>query len=403
MSITSKFILFYMFNKQHFKLIKRRIINNIMISNLLSGVLSLPSWLQIVLYIVFIVGGMFGLIKGADAFVSGASGIAKKLKVPAIIIGLTIVSIGTSLPEASVSISSAIQGSADISIGNIVGSNMFNLLIVLGFSLVFVPIALNRKLVLKDFMLMLLSGALLLIFALFGTSENAHILSRIECGILFAIFIAYIVYSIIEARKANKEANKLEQNEQNQTNLTAENAENNDKTANEEQKELQNQNKNEENNENKMSKNIIYLILGLLGIVIGGDFVVFGAQNFAIKVGMSEILVGLTIVAIGTSLPELVTSIVAARKGENDIALGNVIGSNIFNVLFILGLTGLITPLTVSANALIDMIIMVCVFVAFIVFSLIKNKLPKYLGYIMIAMYVIYLTYIILRDFVLVG
>ena len=175
-----------------------------MISNLLSGVLSLPCWLQIVLYIVFIIGGMFGLIKGADAFVSGASGIAKKLKVPAIIIGLTIVSIGTSLPEASVSISSAIQGSADISIGNIVGSNMFNLLIVLGFSLVFVPIALNRKLVLKDFMLMLLSGALLLIFALFGTSENAHILSRIECGILFAIFIAYIVYSIIEARKANK-------------------------------------------------------------------------------------------------------------------------------------------------------------------------------------------------------
>ena len=374
-----------------------------MISNLLSGVLSLPSWLQIVLYIVFIVGGMFGLIKGADAFVSGASGIAKKLKVPAIIIGLTIVSIGTSLPEASVSISSAIQGSADISIGNIVGSNMFNLLIVLGFSLVFVPIVLNRKLVLKDFMLMLLSGALLLIFALFGTSENAHILSRIECGILFAIFIAYIVYSIIEARKANKEANKIEQN---QANLTAENTENNDKTTIQAQKELQNQNKNEENNvnnENKMSKNIIYLILGLLGIVIGGDFVVFGAQNFAIKVGMSEILVGLTIVAIGTSLPELVTSIVAARKGENDIALGNVIGSNIFNVLFILGLTGLISPLAVSANALIDIIIMVCVFVAFIIFSLIKNKLPKYLGYIMIAMYVIYLTYIILRDFVLVG
>ncbi len=374
-----------------------------MISNLLSGVLSLPSWLQIVLYIVFIVGGMFGLIKGADSFVSGASGIAKKLKVPAIIIGLTIVSIGTSLPEASVSISSAIQGSADISIGNIVGSNMFNLLIVLGFSLVFVPIVLNRKLVLKDFMLMLLSGALLLIFALFGTSENAYVLSRIECGILFAIFIAYIVYSIIEARKANKEANKIEQN---QANLTTENAENNDKTTIQAQKETQNQNKNEENNvnnENKMSKNIIYLILGLLGIVIGGDFVVFGAQNFAIKVGMSEILVGLTIVAIGTSLPELVTSIVAARKGENDIALGNVIGSNIFNVLFILGLTGLISPLAVSANALIDIIIMVCVFVAFIIFSLIKNKLPKYLGYIMIAIYVIYLTYIILRDFVLVG
>ena len=365
-----------------------------MISGLLGGVLTLPNWVQIILYIVFIVGGMFGLIKGADAFVSGASGIAKKLKIPAIIIGLTIVSIGTSLPEASVSISSAIQGSADISIGNIVGSNMFNLLIVLGFSLVFVPIAINKKLVLKDFMLMLLSAVLLLIFALFGTSDNAYILSRIECGILFAIFIAYIVYSIIEARKANKLATQNEKllNEnsnketeqainQNSANSSAENAE----------------------KENKMSKNIIYLVLGLLGIVIGGDFVVFGAQNFAIKVGMSEILVGLTIVAIGTSLPELVTSIVAAKKGENEIALGNVIGSNMFNVFFILGLTGLISPLTVSTNALIDIIIMTCVFVAFTIYSLFRKNLPKYLGYIMICLYVIYLTYIILRDFVLIN
>lgn len=365
-----------------------------MISSLLGGVLTLPSWVQIILYIVFIIGGMFGLIKGADAFVSGASGIAKKLKIPAIIIGLTIVSIGTSLPEASVSISSAIQGSADISIGNIVGSNMFNLLIVLGLSLVFVPIAINKKLVLKDFMLMLLSGALLLIFALFGTSENAYILSRIECGILFAIFIAYIVYSIIEARKANKLATQKEH-------LTNENLSNEIEQV-DNNKSINSSAENSEK-EDKMSKNITYLILGLLGIVIGGDFVVFGAQNFAIKVGMSEILVGLTIVAIGTSLPELVTSIVAAKKGENEIALGNVIGSNIFNVLFILGLTGLITPLTVSTNALIDIIIMTCVFVAFIIFSLFRKNLPKYLGYIMICSYVIYLTYIILRDFVLVN
>ena len=398
-----------------------------MISNLLSGVLTLPTWLQIILYIVFIIGGMLGLIKGADAFVSGASGIAKKLKVPAIIIGLTIVSIGTSLPEASVSISGAIQGSADISIGNIVGSNMFNLLIVLGFSLVFVPIALNKKLVLKDIMLMLLSSILLLIFTLFGNGENGYILSRIECGILFTIFVAYIVYSIIEARQANKVAtatakpqptlnkqnsptpnaqNEAQLNVQNKTTLTAKNAVKNCKIAKDNASEnatVEKLNQQTSTGENKMSKNIICLILGLLGIVIGGDFVVFGAQNFAIKVGMSEILVGLTIVAIGTSLPELVTSIVAARKGENDIALGNVIGSNIFNVLFILGLTGLITPLAVSANALIDIVIMLCVFVAFIAFALLKNKLPKYLGYIMITSYAIYLTYIILRDFVLIA
>lgn len=394
-----------------------------MISNLLglNSILSLPVWLQIVLYAVLIIGGMFCLIKGADAFVSGASGIAQKLKVPAIIIGLTIVSIGTSLPEASVSISSAIQGSADISIGNIVGSNMFNLLIVLGISIAFVPIILNRKLIFKDFVLMLVSGALLLIFALFGTSGNAHILSRIECGILFAIFIGYIVYSIYEARQANKLATASESttetaittaSESENGSETKETAENSEKTTNLSAKNAENSTKTEiaESNANtaeagevSTSKNILLLILGLVGIVLGGDFVVFGAQNFAIQVGMSEILVGLTIVAIGTSLPELVTSIVAAKKGEKDIALGNVIGSNIFNVLFILGLSGLITPLAVSASALIDIIIMVVVFVAFLVFAIFAKKLPRYLGCTMIGLYVAYLTYIILRDFVLIA
>ncbi|MBQ8749214.1 MAG: calcium/sodium antiporter [Clostridia bacterium] len=356
-----------------------------MITQFFGGILNLPVWLQIILFIAFIVGGMYALIKGADGFVSGASGIAKKLKVPAIIIGLTIVSIGTSLPEASVSISSAIGGSADISIGNVVGSNIFNLLIVLGLSLVFVPIALNKKLVLKDFVLMLVSGILLLIFALFGT-ENAT-LGRIECGILLAIFIAYIVYSIIEAKKANKQSKELSEQDDNKQE-TVKLTELKEKT---------------EQDSTKLSKNILLLIAGLIGIIVGGDFVVFGAQNFALQIGMSEALVGLTIVAIGTSLPELVTSIVAARKGENEIALGNVIGSNIFNILFILGMSGLIIPLTVSASVMIDIVIMTVIFALFLIFSLIKKNLPKWLGYIMIGMYIVYLLYIILREFNIIG
>lgn len=357
-----------------------------MITSFLGGVLNLPLWLQMTLFIVFIVGGFIALIKGADAFVSGASGIAKKLKVPAIIIGLTIVSIGTSLPEASVSISSAINKSADLSIGNVVGSNMFNTLVVLGFSLVFVAIALKKNVIFKDMLLMLISSILLLVFALFGNDANGNVLGRIECGILFAIFVGYIIYSVIDARKASKLENTNLEIKQENTN-----EENNSTIAGEENNSIK---------PNNMGKNILLLLIGLIGIVIGGDLVVFGAKNFAINVGMSEILVGLTIVAVGTSLPELVTSIVAAKKKENEIALGNVIGSNMFNILFILGMTGLITPLSVSANVLIDIIIMTVLFIFVFIFSVIKKNLPRFLGYIFLLLYIAYLAYIILRDFV---
>lgn len=343
-----------------------------MLSGLFGWVGNLSIALQIVIYTVLIVGGMFALIKGADMFVGGASNIAKLMKVPAIIIGLTIVSIGTSLPEASVSISGAISGSADISIGNIVGSNMFNVLVVLGFSLVFVPIIVDKGVVKRDLPILILSGVLLLVFMLIGNEGNAFILSRIECGILFALFVFYLVFSIIQAKKQGVQEN---------------NAEN---SASEETKP-------------KTWVSVVLLLVGLACIVVGGDFVVIGAKNIALQLGMSETLVGLTIVAIGTSLPELVTSIVAAKKGENDIALGNVVGSSIFNILLIVGLTGVITPLSVDAKVIVDVIAMLVVFVGLFVFTLFKNKLPKYLGWIMLGLYVIYFAYIILRDFVLIG
>lgn len=344
-----------------------------MLSGLFGWVANVAPWLQIVIYIALIVLGMFALIKGADLFVGGASNIAKLLKVPALIIGLTIVSIGTSLPEFAVSVSGAIAGSADISIGNIVGSNMFNLLVVLGISLIFVPIVVDKIIIKRDLPVLVVCGAMLLVFALVGNESNAYILSRIECAILLVFFLVYLTLCIVQAKKQAKEKKDEPQGEM------------------------------EQEKKPNVWLSILFLIGGLVCIVVGGDIVVIGAQNIALALGMSEVLVGLTIVAIGTSLPELVTSIVAAKKGENDIALGNVVGSNIFNILLIVGTAGVITPLTVDSKVVIDIILMLAVFVLFFVFAIFKNKLPKYLGWIMLGLYIVYFVYIILRDFVLLA
>ena len=356
-----------------------------MISGLLNWVLDLSAPLQIVLFIVFIVGGFAALIKGADIFVGGASSIAKKLKVSSIVIGLTIVSIGTSLPEAAVSISGAIAGSADISIGNIVGSNMFNMLVVLGCSLVFVPIVVDRGVARQDLPFLIICAVLLLVFALVG--GEGYILSRLECIILFALFIAYMVFTVVRAKKQKK------QEEQNEI------------SEGEQKNEQQN---GQEEQVQPVWKSILFLFLGLACIIIGGDLVVFGAKNMAITFGMSEILVGLTIVAIGTSLPELVTSIIAAKKGENGIALGNIVGSSIFNILLIIGATGMLTPLVVDNKLIIDIILMLAACLITLIFILLRNlikgksDLPRYYGWILLVLYVGYLAYIILRDFVFV-
>lgn len=347
-----------------------------MLSGLFGWVANVAPWLQVVIYIALIALGMFALIKGADLFVGGASNIAKLLKVPALIIGLTIVSIGTSLPELAVSVAGAIAGSADISIGNIVGSNIFNVLVVLGSSLVFVSILVDKGMLKRDLPVLIICGILLLVFALFGGGESGYVLSRIECGILFALFVVYLTVCIIQAKK---------------------DAKNQEVEASVEEKEENKQEK------PKVWLSILLLLGGLACIVIGGDITVIGAKNIALKLGMSEMLVGLTIVAIGTSLPELVTSIVAAKKGENDIALGNVVGSCIFNILLILGVAGVITPLAVDAKAIIDIIVMLAIFVCFTIFALFRKKLPKYLGWIMLALYIAYFVYIILRDFVLIA
>jgi len=347
------------------------------------------NWVQILLFIVFLVVGLFLLIKGADVFVDSASSIAERLKIPSIIIGLTIVAFGTSAPEASVSISSAIMGSNGISIGNIIGSNMFNLFIILGLSALFVPVAIKRDIVKRDVLVMVLSSVLLLIFSLFFAVNGSYELLRWEGIIMLVVFVAYMVYVIVDAKKKSK----IEQ-----------------------EKSLESDNKQEEGTENKETNSaqnepkkpakqksiwllIGLLLLGLIAVVAGGEFVTFGAKNIAEQIGVSEALVGLTIVAVGTSLPELITSIVALKKKETDIALGNIIGSNIFNTLFILAASSAIAPLVVSLEVLIYTICMTVFFILFFVYALSHDKISKKAGAVMLLAYAVYFVMLMLVEF----
>ena len=317
----------------------------------------------ILLCILCIVGGMVLLIKGADFFVGGASSLAKKLGVSSLVIGLTVVSIGTSLPEASVSITSAIKGSNSLSIGNVVGSNIFNILVVLGCSCLFVSLVVKKIVIKRDLPILIGTGLILLIFTLWFSKTGNYDILRFEAIILLVLFIGYIVLCI----------------------LTTEKEEETD----------------EEKPKMKTWLCIIIIILSGVAIAFGGEFVTFGAQELALKMGADEILVGLTIVAVGTSLPELVTSIMAAKKKENEIAVGNAIGSSIFNILFILGAAATISPYyNVNPDVIVDIIVMLFVFVLTTVLVIVcKNGIGKKVGILFLVLYAAYLTYIILRNY----
>jgi len=307
--------------------------------------------------------GFFFLIKGADLFVEGASSIAKKFNVPAMVIGLTIVAMGTSAPEAAVSITSSLAGQNDMSVANIVGSNFFNILVVLGVSAIIAKLPVQKGTIKKDAPFLLLVSALLLLFGL-----NLNI-SRIEGLILLAVFTYFLIDTIRSAKKGSQEtANEAA------TTMDVEVAE-----------------------ESSIPKTILLSIIGVVGIVLGGDMVVNSATDIATSFGMSANLVGLTIVAIGTSLPEFVTSVVAIKKGETDIAIGNVIGSNIFNILLVLGLAATISPITISTFALIDVIFMVSITVLLYLFMKKDNSLVKSQGIIFLVVYVAYMAYTIVR------
>ena len=320
--------------------------------------------ISIFLNLLFLVIGMIFLIKGADFFVDGASRVAKAFHIPSLIIGLTLVSIGTSLPELSVSVNAAVGGSADISYGNVIGSNIFNVFVVIGASAIFTPMIIDKSM--KKYDVPILLGIYGL-FTIFSFVITPNILDRIESIIFCLLFIGYLVFLVLRTKKEN---------------------------AGKEEEEVV-----EDEKPRKMWVNIVFIILGLVAIVAGGEFVVTTAKTLAIMAGMHELLVGLTIVAVGTSLPELVTSMVAAKKGENDIAVGNAVGSSIFNILLILGVASTIAPIGFETSTIIDVVAMIISAGMIMLFAFKGSKVNRWQGLLMILVYAVYLTFIILRNF----
>ncbi|MBQ1192674.1 MAG: calcium/sodium antiporter [Lachnospiraceae bacterium] len=329
--------------------------------------------MEILKNVVLLLVGFVLLIKGADYFVEGSSAVAKKFKIPSIVVGLTIVAMGTSLPELAVSLSAALNGSNEIAISNVVGSNIFNLIVVLGVCAVISPIAVDKSVMKRDMPFMLgITALLVLVYADFllpwtgfeKSGELVGLLSRFDGVILLVLFVSYLVFTVRVALKHRKEALASEE---------------------------------EEKNETKLWLSIIFIVGGIIAIKFGGDFVVDSASKLATTFGMSETLVGLTIVAVGTSLPELVTSIVAARKNETSLAIGNVVGSNIFNILFILGISSTICPINVIMESLVDTVIVLVVSLLVFVFGRTKDKINRTEGTVMVLIYVIYMVYAIIR------
>lgn len=306
------------------------------------------------MYILLLVGFAL-LIKGADFFVEGSSSVAKLLKVPSVIIGLTIVAMGTSAPEAAVSITAGMAGSNAIALGNVIGSNIFNLMIVLGVCALFHPVPVEKSFIKRDYPIAIASAVLLLIFGLTGNEIN-----RVEGLIMLALFIAFLITMVVSALKNREEAD-------------------------EEIKVL------------SPVMSLVYIVGGLAAVVLGGDMVVDNATLIAQSLGLSENFIALTIVAMGTSLPELVTSVVAAKKGEVGLAVGNVVGSNIFNILLILGVSCALTPIAFSMESLIDIIVCIVVHFIMYVFSITSKHINRKEGIAAIAIYAAYLVSLFMR------
>lgn len=320
--------------------------------------------INIILPYIMLVVGFALLIKGADFFVDGSGSIAKKLKIPDIIIGLTIVAMGTSMPELVVSVTSAIGGSSDIAIGNVVGSNLLNILIILGLSSLLIPIKVDDSMFKRDIPVLLGTAVVVPVIVLLSN----NMVGRIGGAILMAFFVFYIfltVRSALAYRKNNADIPEAE---------------------------------GESIKEISWFKSILFTIGGAAVIIIGGDMSVDGAVAIAQQLGLSEAVIGLTIVALGTSLPELVTSVVAAKKGNSDIALGNIVGSSIFNVLLILGTTAVIKPVPVPFASLIDLFILLGVTIYLAIAARTGKKLSRLEGASFLVIYVAYAAYLFIRG-----
>ena len=318
--------------------------------------------------VVLLIIGFVFLVKGADAFVEGCSSIARRYHVPSLIIGMTIVAMGTSLPETAVSVTAAVTGNNALAVSNAVGSNIFNLMVVVGACTLFTFVAVQINTLKIDFPISILCAVLLLILGAAGMS-----LGHIDGVVFIILFLAFILY-MIRSAQTSREKNVEPGVEEEEYLLEA-----------------------EEIQEMSMGKSVIYILLGAVAIAVGSDWVVDGACTVAAAIGISQTLIGLTVVAFGTSLPELVTSIVAAKKGEVDMALGNVIGSNIFNILMVLGIAAAISPVAFLTENIIDIAVLIVFSVIGWIMAWTKKELNRKEGIIMLILYAVYVVYICMR------
>lgn len=311
-------------------------------------------------YVMLVIGFIL-LIKGADYFVEGSASVAKKLKVPTFIIGMTIVAMGTSAPECAVSITASLKNSNELAISNVVGSNMFNLMVVCGICALIVPLTIEVSTMKREFPFSILVGILLLGFGVWGMSVG-----RIDGIVLLVLFAGFLYYMVRSGLKARKDANEQEDEV-------------------------------EEIKDISTFRCIFYILVGAVAIAGGGDMVVDSACSIATRFGLSQTLIGLTIIACGTSLPELVTSLVAARKNELDMALGNVIGSNIFNILLVIGIAATISPVAVTMENVIDLIVMSSMSILVFLFTVRDKRISRIQGFIMLLIYIGYIVYTCVR------
>ena len=315
---------------------------------------------QMLFNIVLIVAGFYMLIKGADIFVEAASKIATKFNIPQMVIGLTIVAFGTSLPEAAISIKGALSGNVGITIGNVVGSNIMNILLILGVASCLAALPIKKNTLKIEMPFVIFVTVLLLVLGMFGDN-----LSRID-GVIFLVFMAlFMVYLVVSAKKG-------EADDEEGTEVTE---------------------------KDTMLKLVILVVAGIICIVIGSNVTVDAASFVATKCGMSNRLIGLTIVAFGTSLPELVTSATAAKRGKVDIAIGNIVGSNIFNILFVVGVCAVITPVAFEAAFIKDTVVAIVAAIMLLLCVVKNKKLTKTGGIIMLVSYAVYFAYILYMNY----
>lgn len=315
--------------------------------------------LKMLLQVLLLVVGFACLVKGADWFVEGASKIAVKCNIPEMIVGLTIVALGTSAPEAAVSIKAAFSNDAGMTIGNVLGSNILNILLILGVAALFAALPIKKNTMRIDLPIVIGISVLMLMLGYFD-----GVMGRLDGVIFYVFLVAFIVYLIISAKKGNSDGEGIEITEK-----------------------------------DTPLRLFLFIVVGIAVIVLGSNLTVNAASVIARRFGMTDRLIGLTIVAFGTSLPELVTSCTAAKKGQTDIAIGNIVGSNVLNILFVVGSTALITPVAFAKDFLLDAIVSIIAAVLLLVFSIRNKKLTKLGGIVMLVCYAAYFAFIILKNY----